>query len=82
MPFRDAHAVVGELVRAHLTSGTALSELVAADDRLGPEAAGVLAPGVGVRRRTSPGGGGPTPVAEQFVRYRESLRRQRESLAG
>ena len=78
MPFREAHAVVGELVRAHLASGTALRELVAADVRLGPDAAGVLAPGVGVQRRTSPGGGGPAPVAEQFVRYRESLRRQRE----
>ena len=28
------------------------------DDRLGPEAAALVAPGVGVRRRTSPGGGG------------------------
>jgi argininosuccinate lyase len=82
MPFREAHAVVGELVRSHLSSGTPLRELVAADERLGPDAAGVLAPGVGVQRRTSPGGGGPIPVAEQFVRYRESLRRQRESLAG
>ena len=32
-------------------------------------------------RRTSPGGGGPGPVADQIVRYRESLRRQREALA-
>jgi argininosuccinate lyase len=82
MPFREAHAVVGELVRAHLASGTALRDLVAADERLGPDAAAVLAPGVGVQRRTSPGGGGPGPVADQIVRYRESLRRQREALAG
>ena len=81
MPFREAHAVVGELVRAHLASGTALSTLVAADDRLGPGAAAVLAPGVGVTRRTSPGGGGPIPVAAQFVRYAASLRHQREMLS-
>ena len=80
MPFREAHAVVGELVRAHLSSGTALRDLVAADERLGPDAAAVLAPGVGVRRRTSPGGGGPGPVADQFVRFAASLRHQREML--
>jgi argininosuccinate lyase len=81
MPFRDAHAVVGELVRSHLATGAPLRDLVAADERLGPDAAAVLAPGVGVSRRTSPGGGGPGPVAEQFVRYAASLRRQREMLA-
>jgi argininosuccinate lyase len=79
-PFRDAHAIVGELVREHLASGTALSALVAGDERLGPDAAAVLAPGVGVRRRSSPGGGGPGPVAAQRDRFVASLRRQREML--
>jgi argininosuccinate lyase len=81
-PFREAHAIVGELVRTHLATGTALSVLVRADERLGPDAAAVLAPGVGVRRRTSPGGGGPGPVAAQFERYAASLRHQREALGG
>ncbi|MBA3287429.1 MAG: argininosuccinate lyase, partial [Acidimicrobiia bacterium] len=54
-PFRDAHAVVGALVRRHLEEGTSLGQLVAEDERLGPEAAALLAPGVGVRRRTSQG---------------------------
>ena len=57
-----------------------LSAVVSADDRLGPDAAAVLAPGVGVQRRTSPGGGGPGPVAAQFERFAASLRRQREML--
>jgi len=43
-------------VRRHLEDGTSLGQLVAEDDRLGPEAAALLAPGVGVRRRTSQGG--------------------------
>jgi argininosuccinate lyase len=80
VPFREAHAVVGELVRTHLTNGTSLRDLVT--ERLGPEAAGLLAPGVAVTRRTSPGGGGPVPVADQITRYRASLRRQREMLTG
>jgi argininosuccinate lyase len=80
VPFREAHAIVGELVRAHLASGTPLRDLVTA--HLGPEAAALLGPGVAVARRTSPGGAGPAPVAEQMVRYRGSLRRQREMLGG
>jgi argininosuccinate lyase len=79
-PFRDAHAIVGELVRRHLAEGTSLRRLVADDDRLGPDAAGLVAPGVGVQRRTSPGGAGPGPVAVQFTLYADSLRRQREQL--
>ncbi len=79
-PFRDAHAIVGELVRRHLDEGVALAELVAGDDRLGPEAAGLVAPGVGVRRRTSPGAAGPAALPVQLDRFRTALRHQRELL--
>jgi argininosuccinate lyase len=74
VPFRRAHAVVGALVRRHLAGEGSLRDLVAADPELGPEAAALVAPGVGVRRRTSPGGAGPTPVAEQTERYRAAIR--------
>ena len=80
-PFREAHAVVGELVRRHVDTGTALAELVAADERFGPAAAELVGPGRAVRRRTSPGGGGPDPVAAQIERFGETLRRQRDKLA-
>jgi argininosuccinate lyase len=79
-PFREAHAIVGELVRRSLDTGTSLAELVAADGRLGSEAAELVAPGVSVRRRTSPGGAGPGPVAVQRERFQETLRRQRDDL--
>ena len=49
-PFREAHAVVGQLVRRHLAGEGALRELVAADG-LGPDAAALVAPGR--RRRAS-----------------------------
>jgi len=80
MPFRDAHAVVGALVRAALAGEGALADLVAADDRLGPDAAALLAPGVSVSRRTTPGGAGPEPVAVQKARFAERLDAQRARL--
>ena len=80
MPFRDAHAVVGALVRAALAGEGSLADLVAADERLGPEAADLLDPGTAVRRRTTPGGAGPGPVAIQKDRFAEQLAAQRTRL--
>ena len=72
-PFRDAHAIVGALVRKSLDEGIALRELVAASPELGPDAVFLVEPGVAVTRRTTPGGGGPTPVAQQLVAFSEQL---------
>jgi argininosuccinate lyase len=66
-PFREAHATVGALVRRALESGTSLAELVAGE--LGAEAAALVAPGVGVTRRTSPGGAGPAALGPQLERF-------------
>ena len=79
-PFREAHAVVGALVRTALAGEGSLVDLVAADERLGPEAAALLAPGVAVRRRTTPGGAGPEPVAVQRERFTEQLAAQQSRL--
>jgi argininosuccinate lyase len=81
MPFREAHAVVGVLVRASLEPGAPpLADLVAADGRLGAEAAALVAPGVAVRRRTTPGGGGPEAVAVQLQRFVRRLDADRARL--
>jgi argininosuccinate lyase len=82
MPFREAHAVVGAHVRAALAGEASFAELVAGDERLGAEAVALLAPGVAVRRRTTPGGAGPGPVAVQRVRFAERLADQEARLAG
>ena len=79
-PFREAHAVVGALVRTALAGEGSLVDLVVADERLGPEAAALLAPGVAVRRRTTPGGAGPEPVAVQRERFAEQLAAQQSRL--
>ena len=73
MAFRDAHAVVGELVRRALGGEGSLAELVAASPHLGEEAALILEPGAAVKRRTTRGGGGPAAVAEQRKRFGKRL---------
>ena len=72
-PFREAHAIVGGLVRDALAGGSTLEELVAAHDQLGPEAAALLQPGVPVTQRTTRGGAGPAPVEHQLGRFRGQL---------
>ena len=76
MPFRQAHSVVGGLVRDAIERHVPLSELVEAHPSLGSEAAELLASGVAVTRRTTPGGAGPKPVADQLARFARDLERQ------
>ncbi len=79
-PFRDAHAIVGALVRRSLAGEGALVDLVRAEPRLGEQAAALVAPGVGVRLRTTPGGAGPLPVAAQIERFTTALERWKQAL--
>jgi argininosuccinate lyase len=72
-PFRDAHALVGALVRRALDGEGSLAALVEAEPALGADAARLLEPGMAVTRRTTPGGAGPGPVAVQLVRFRAQL---------
>ena len=81
-PFRDAHAIVGALVRRTLAGEASLSELVAAHPGLGPDAAALVAPGVAVQRRTTPGGAGPAAVAVQLERFRTRLAELRAAVTG
>jgi len=65
-PFREAHALVGKLVRESVVRGIPLDELVLTEPRLGPDALSALEQGASVRRRTSPGGAGASSVAAQL----------------
>jgi argininosuccinate lyase len=73
MPFREAHAVVGSLVRQAVERGVPLDELVITDPRLGPDALALLEPGQSVQRRRTPGGAGPEPHAPQLAAARQRL---------
>jgi len=72
-PFRQAHAIVGGLVRESLEGSTSLADLTAAHELLGPDAARLLAPGAAVRNRTTAGSGGPAALVEQMRRFHERL---------
>ena len=73
VPFRQAHGIVGGLVAQSLEGPRSFVELVRDHPQLGEEAAELLAPGVAVQNRTTPGGAGPVPVAAQLEALRRSL---------
>ena len=57
-----------------------LDELVVTEPRLGPDALTHLEPGSAVAQRTTPGGGGPEPVAAQLDAAERRLAEQAEWL--
>jgi argininosuccinate lyase len=71
--FRDAHGLVGTLVRESVERGVPLGELVEAHPDFGEEALEVLDAAAALRRRTTPGGTGPDAVAVQLERFRRRL---------
>ena len=72
VPFRQAHARVGNLVARSEESGRALSDLVAEDpDLVGAMA--VFAPRAALERRVSPGGAGPASAHAQRERLAASI---------
>jgi argininosuccinate lyase len=81
MPFRAAYLMVANLVRDARDRHVPLAELVEAHPQLGSDALALLEPGVAVRRRTSPGGAGPDPVAAQLRRFREHLATSEDRLS-
>ena len=82
VPFRDAHAEIGALVRQATDGDVGLQELAAGNARLGAESAEMFAAGEAVRRRRSPGGAGPEPVQVQLGAAKERLAEQAEWLSG
>ena len=71
VPFRQAHAEVGQLVRRHLSGEGQLRALAITE--IGPECAPYFEPGGATNMRTSPGGAGPSPVAVQIAAFAEKL---------
>ncbi|MDQ4132603.1 MAG: argininosuccinate lyase [Actinomycetota bacterium] len=80
--FREAHTLVGGLVRESLAGGVSLRDLVERHPALGPDAALLLRPGEAVERLVSRGSAGPAPVGEQLGRFQARLQAERERLAG
>jgi argininosuccinate lyase len=81
MPFRNAHEIIGGLVRDSLERHVPLAELVESHPALGHDAVALLEPGVAVSRRTTPGGAGPAAVADQLKRYAQLVATEGARLA-
>jgi argininosuccinate lyase len=82
VPFREAHAIVGALVRESLEEGgRPLAELVEDHGDLGVEALHLLSEGVAVQRRRTRGGAGPDPFGPQLTRFLARHEADRDRLA-
>ena len=81
MPFREAHGIVGSIVRESLERRVPIAELLEAHPDFGEEACALLEPGSALRRRKTAGGAGPAAVAEQLERYAHQLKADVERLA-
>ncbi|MGH9303069.1 MAG: argininosuccinate lyase [Acidimicrobiales bacterium] len=79
--FREAHGIVGALVRESLERHVPLSELVAAHPSFGQDALLILEPGTALARRCTPGGAGPAAVKVQLERFEERLAVDRSRIA-
>ncbi len=80
-PFREAHAIVGALVRESLAGPATLAELVAASPSFDDATAQVFEPGAAVARRQSPGGAGRDPVASQLEQLAATIEFDRKRVA-
>lgn len=73
MPFRQAHGVVGAVVRESLSSSKPMVDIVRAHPQLGEEAAALFESGVAVQRRQSPGAAGPLATEVQKHRLSSAI---------
>ena len=76
LPFRDAHAITGRIVKRADEKGCdlaalALADLQAIEPRITAEVLALLDPARAIARRTSEGGTAPAEVARQVARARQ-----------
>ena len=76
LPFREAHAITGRIVRhaeesSRDLSALALADLQAIEPRITAQALALLDPAEAIARRTSEGGTAPAEVAKQIARARQ-----------
>ncbi|HLI44462.1 MAG TPA: argininosuccinate lyase [Acidimicrobiales bacterium] len=79
--FREAHGIVGSLVRESVERKVPIGELLEAHPAFGEEALALLEPGTALRRRRTPGGSGPDAVALQMERFAERIESEAARLA-
>jgi len=80
-PFRQAHAIVGELVQEAISGSQSLQQLVADSPNFDADALQLIGTGVGVQLRSSPGAAGPLAAEDQRARFASVIASLRTSLA-
>ena len=80
-PFRQAHALVGELVQKAISGSQSLQQLVADSPEFDADALQLIGTGVGVQLRSSPGASGPHAAEDQRARFASVIASLRTSLA-
>ena len=80
IPFREAHAIVGALVRESLAGPATLAELVAASPAFEASTASIFEPGAAVARRQSPGGAGLDPLRTQLIALDQRIEADRQRI--
>jgi argininosuccinate lyase len=81
IPFRQAHAIVGELVQKAISGSQSLHQLVADSPDFDADALHLIGSGVGVQLRSSPGAAGPHAAEDQRTRFASVIASLRTSLA-
>src|SRR5437899_3996195 len=81
VPFREAHEIVGRIVRERLAQGNDLvgmsaAELRAYDGRFEPDALEVIRPERSLASRASPGGTAPDRVRKRLAEASDAVRRR------
>ena len=80
-PFRQAHAIVGELVQKAISGSQSLQQLVADSPEFDADALQLIGTGVGVQLRSSPGAAGTHAAEDQRARFASVIASLRTSLA-
>ena len=73
MPFREAHTMVGGLVKASIDSKKDFKKLVMEDDNFGPEIENFFKPEMAIKRRITPGSTGLEAVEVQKEQIKKRL---------
>lgn len=79
-PFREAHAVVGKVVRDAIATGAPMVDIVKTHPQLGADASQLFTPGVAVANRRSPGAAGPEAAPMQQQRLLAAIAEAKKAL--
>lgn len=80
-PFREAHAIVGKVVRDAIETSTPMVDIVRAHPSFGVDAASLFDAGVAVSQRRSPGAAGPEAAVEQRERLTRAIASAKSDLS-